>query len=151
MKPLIPLFLLLGLTCLPAGIVAQPMPGRAFEPPEDRKGRLIEELNLSPQQQQQLEAIRQQRRGEIENLKQRKQKLRQEMDQLLSTNAPESSIRAKFTEIQAVKQKIAEVRFEQMLATREVLTPEQRIKFQELAGQRRSFQNRRQPGRNLPQ
>jgi hypothetical protein len=98
---------------------------------------LIQELNLSQQQQQQIETIRQQRRGEIESLKQRMQQLRQEMDQLLSTNAPESSIRAKFTEIQAVKQKIAEVRFEQMLATREVLTPEQRVKFRELASQRR--------------
>jgi protein CpxP len=140
MKRLIAMFLLLGLTALP--VLAQPQPGRRFERLEERKGRLIEELNLSPQQQQQLEAIRQQRRGEIENLKQRMQQLRQEMDQLLSTNAPESSIRAKFTEIQAVKQKMAEVRFEQMLATREILTPEQRVKFRELMSRRRE---RRRP------
>jgi Spy/CpxP family protein refolding chaperone len=148
MKRLIPLFLLVGLTCLPADLLAQPAPGRAFERLEARKGKLIQELNLSQQQQQQIETIRQQRRGEIESLKQRMQQLRQEMDQLLSTNAPESSIRAKFTEIQAVKQKMAEVRFEQMLATREVLTPEQRVKFRELASQR---QNRRRPGGGLAQ
>ncbi len=135
MKRLMAVFLLCGLTALP--VLPQPQPGRGFERLEERKGRLIEELNLSPQQQQQLEAIRQQRRAELENLKQRMKLLRQEMDQLLSSNAPEASLRAKFAEIQAVKQKMAEVRFEQMLATREVLTPEQRVKFQELASQRR--------------
>lgn len=135
MKRLMAVFLLCGLTALP--VVAQPHSGRGFERLEERKGRLIEELNLSPQQQQQLEAIRRQRRAELENLKQRMQQLRQEMDQLLSSNAPEASLRAKFAEIQAVKQKMAEVRFEQMLATREVLTPEQRVKFRELASQRR--------------
>lgn len=150
MKRLIPLFLLMGLTCPPAELMAQPLPRPGFQRLEGRKGKLIQELNLSQQQQQQLEAIRQGQQGEVERLRQDAQRLRQEMDQLLSSNAPTDTLRDKFREIQTLKGRMEELRFEQMLAMREVLTLEQRTKLRELMSQRRPMQNRRQPGGNLP-
>ncbi|MCS6959730.1 MAG: Spy/CpxP family protein refolding chaperone [Pseudanabaenaceae cyanobacterium SKYGB_i_bin29] len=144
MKHLTSLFLLSALTILPLTVSAQPSPPeREFPRWEERRGRLLEELNLTPQQKQQLEVIRQQRQGELADLQQRKQQLRQEMDQLLSSNAPEQQLRAKFQEVQAVKSKMAEIRFEQMLAMRQILTPEQRTKFRELMSQRPPMRPRR--------
>lgn len=137
MKRLIPLFLLAGLTLMPTALEAKPPLKYGFERLEARKGRLIEELNLSFAQQQQLEAIRQQRQLEMQSLKQRVRDLRQEMEQLMASNASQDQLRSKFQQVQALKNQIAEARFEQMLAMREVLTPEQRAKFNELMLQRR--------------
>ncbi|PLS68939.1 MAG: hypothetical protein CV045_05025 [Cyanobacteria bacterium M5B4] len=132
MKRLIPLFLLAGLTFSPATVWARPFPREGMPRLEDRKGRLISELNLSEQQQQQLEAIRQQFRPEVEKLKNKLDQLRQDMRQLNSSNASDQQLRAKFQEIQAVKNDLEELRFEQKLAMRQVLTPEQRVKMANL-------------------
>ncbi len=132
MKRLIPLFLLASLTFTPAAVWARPFPREEMPRLEDRKGRLINELNLSEQQHQQLEAIRQQFRPEVEKLKNQLDQLRQDMRQLNSSNASDQQLRAKFQEIQAVKNDLEELRFEQKLAMRQVLTPEQRVKMANL-------------------
>lgn len=134
MKRFASLFLLSALTILPLTVSAQPsVMERDLPRWEGKRGRLLlEELNLTPQQQQQLDTIRQQRQSQLETLRQRKQQLRQEMDQLLSSNASEQQLWTKFQAIQAIKAEMDEIRFDQMLAMRQILTPEQRTRLREL-------------------
>ncbi|MFN3360657.1 MAG: Spy/CpxP family protein refolding chaperone [Pseudanabaenaceae cyanobacterium] len=137
MKRFASLFLLSALTMLPLTVSADPsVMERGLPRWEEKRGRLLEELNLTPQQKQQLDTIRQQSQSQLETLRQRKRQLRQEMDQLLSSNASEQQLRAKFQEIQAVKAEMDEIRFNQTLAMRQILTPEQRTRWQELMIQR---------------
>jgi Spy/CpxP family protein refolding chaperone len=99
---------------------------------------LMQELNLTQDQQQKLKAIYSQYNNQIS---QRKQALRQatkEFKSLMASNASADQVRTKHREVQGLRQQLEAVSFESMLAMREVLTPAQRSQFAQRMEQRRA-------------
>jgi Spy/CpxP family protein refolding chaperone len=116
-----------------------------------RGERWLQQLNLSPQQQQQLSAIRQKYRGQMEPLRQQLRANQDELRRLMaSDSANAANIRAKHDQIAGLRQQLDQLRFESMLESREILSPEQRQQLAQLMNTRRAkWQNKRQ-GPNTP-
>lgn len=112
--------------------------------PKRGKAQMLQELNLSPEQTQRIEAIQNQYRGQITQRKQAARQAQQELRDLLAGTASADQIRQKYRQVEALKQEVAQVRFDSMLAMREVLTPEQRRQFAERTQNRReNYRNRK--------
>ncbi len=103
-------------------------------------GNLVKELNLSPDQIQQLQKLRAQFNDKTKERRQALRVAKQELTQLLQGNASSDQIRQKRQQVQSLQRQVADTNFENTLAIREILTPEQRVKLQQLIEQRR--QNR---------
>ncbi len=103
-------------------------------------GNLVKELNLSPDQIQRLQQLRQNSQGKTKERRQALRTAKQELTQLLQSNASSDQIRQKRQQVQSLQKEVADSNFENTLAIREILTPEQRVKLQQLLQQRR--QNR---------
>jgi periplasmic protein CpxP/Spy len=103
-------------------------------------GNLVKELNLSPDQIQRLQQVRKNSQGKTKERRQALRTAKQELTQLLQGNASSDQIRQKRQQVQSLQKEVADSNFENTLAIREILTPEQRVKLQQLLQQRR--QNR---------
>lgn len=107
----------------------------------DRAERLIEELDLTAAQVEQIRGIRQ---NAVENMQTLHSDLwaeRETLHDLMAGTATAAELRTQHETIQTLHRQVADQRFENMLAVREVLTPEQRVELSELMEQRR--ENRR--------
>ena len=104
----------------------------------DRAERLIEELNLTEDQINQVRAIREGAQDEMQALHERLRSDREALHGLMAGDATEAELRAQHEEIQTLHREVADKRFETMLATREVLTADQRAELAELMEQRRA-------------
>ncbi|AHB87481.1 hypothetical protein NK55_00460 [Thermosynechococcus sp. NK55a] len=104
-------------------------------------GAKVENLNLTPEQRQNLQAVRQRYQSQIEETRAQLRTTQDELRRLMASNASDEEIRAKHAQVQQLQQKLATLRFESMLATRKILTPEQRQalaeRLQNRQGQRR--------------
>jgi periplasmic protein CpxP/Spy len=101
---------------------------------------LVRELNLSRDQIQRLQQLRKNTQGQNKQRRQALQASRQELAQLIQGNGSSDQIRQKRQQVQSLQREIADTNFENTLAIREILTPEQRVKLQQIVEQRR--QNR---------
>ncbi len=111
--------------------------------PEGGKARLIQELNLTPEQTQQLQAIQNQYQDQVSQRQQAARQARQELLDLMAGTASEAQVREKYRQVETLKQQASQIRFDSMLAMREVLTPEQRRQFAErMENRRENFKNR---------
>ncbi|MFN4066703.1 MAG: Spy/CpxP family protein refolding chaperone [Thermosynechococcus sp.] len=108
-----------------------------------RWGANLENLNLTPEQRQRLQAVRQQYQGQMEQTRNQLRTAKQELRQMMSGNASEDQIRSKHQQVRQLENQLASLRFESMLAMRGILTPQQR---QALATQ---MQQRRQGNRAM--
>lgn len=70
----------------------------------------------------------------------------QELINLLAGNASREQIRSKYNQIRGLRQQLTDAEFENTLAIRDVLTPEQRQKFIELMFKRRRQNSSPAPG-----
>ena len=103
---------------------------RDRQPETNHTVSLAKKLNLTREQQQQIEAIRRRYQENILRKKQELESLQQQLAQMLTGNDKVVEIRAKNQEVISLRQEIDRLRFESILATRETLTLEQRQKFQ---------------------
>ncbi|WP_448532643.1 Spy/CpxP family protein refolding chaperone [Parathermosynechococcus lividus] len=99
--------------------VAQP----AHTPPGYRN---FENLNLTPEQRQQLQAVRQQYQSRMEQTRNQLRTAKEELRQMMSGTASDDQIRAKHQQVRELENQMASLRFESMLAMRSILTPQQR-------------------------
>ncbi|WP_204138824.1 Spy/CpxP family protein refolding chaperone [Halomicronema sp. CCY15110] len=118
----------------------------------DHAEHLIETLDLSEAQVAQIRAIREGDRDTMQALHANLRTERETMHDLMSGTASEAELRAQHAEIQTLHREVADLRFENMLAVRNVLTPEQRTDLSERMEQRREdhqgrFQERRESRR----
>lgn len=93
---------------------------------------LFQQLDLTSEQQQRIKQIHLQYRGQIHKKKAALTKLQQQLSDMMVGTEPVESLRAKNQQLSVLRQQIGALRFESMLATREILTPQQRRKFREL-------------------
>ncbi len=101
---------------------------------------LVQQLNLSRDQIQRLQQLQKNAQGQNKERRQALQVAKQELTQLIQGTGSSDQIRQKRQQVQRLQREIADTNFEQTLAIREILTPEQRVKLQQIAAQRR--QNR---------
>ena len=97
--------------------------------PDRREPEWLKELNLSAAQVQKMRAIRKQYQDTINQGQQSTRQSRHELQTLLAGDATEAQIREKYNQVKVLKQQVADAQFESMLATRNVLNPDQRRKF----------------------
>lgn len=93
---------------------------------------LVQELKLTSAQMEQIKGIRNKYKEPISQRLKTQRQREQELRNLMTSSAPESQIRAKFQQLQAVRQELNSLRFESQLAMRQVLTPDQRSKVTRL-------------------
>ncbi|NJR22634.1 MAG: Spy/CpxP family protein refolding chaperone [Richelia sp. CSU_2_1] len=116
----------------------------------NKQGRLFEQLNLTAEQKQRMQAVRDRYKDQISQRMQAVRQARQELETMMSgTTANASQMRDKHRQIMGLRQQLEEVQFESMMAMREVLTAEQRSRLAQLMQQRRQnvrnrMQNRQQ-------
>lgn len=104
----------------------------------DRMNEILQQLNLTAEQSQQIEAVNQEFRSSYEALKQEMQNNRQEKRASFAIDASTEELRQQHQSFQALQQQLGDNRFEMMLQVREVLTPEQRRQLAELMEQKRN-------------
>lgn len=122
--------------------VAQEMPGRQGQPgmgrmgePGERLLRMADELGLSDAQRSRMQTIFAEAKSGNEPLWQEMQAAREQMHNLMGSGASEAELQAQHGRMQALRQQMSDRHFSMMMAVREVLTPEQRTKFQEMHSQ----------------
>ena len=93
---------------------------------------LFQQLNLTEEQHQQIKQIHRQYKQQIIRKKNTIAKLQQQLSDMMVGNESVEVLRAKNQQLSLLRQEIGTLRFESMLATREILTPQQRQKFREL-------------------
>ncbi|MDF5706573.1 MAG: Spy/CpxP family protein refolding chaperone [Nostoc sp. S4] len=94
-----------------------------------RSGGWIKDLNLTPQQIQQIKQIRTQSKQQMTQKRQAVRQAQQELHDLIAGTASTQQVRDKYNQIKVIKQQLADAQFENTLAIREILNPAQRQKF----------------------
>ena len=95
-------------------------------------GRMLKQLNLSPEQLQKLKTIRDRDPNKMSELVVQSRQANKELRDLLASTESSDVIRAKHTQVQNLQQELQKQHFERMLAMREVLTPQQRSQLNEI-------------------
>lgn len=109
-------------------LIAQEPPGGGHEYGRKPRKDLMKDLNLSSEQQAKIKAIRDQNKQETQGLRDQLKTLHQKM-QSLGVNATDDQLRQHYEQVKNLRQQLADKKFEEMLAIRKILTPEQRAKL----------------------
>ena len=120
--------------------------------PGGKEGGLFDQLNLSADQKQKMQAVRDRYKDQVSQRMQAVRQARQELETMMSgTTANASQMREKHRQIMGLRQQLEEVQFESTLSMREVLTPEQRSQLSQLMQQRRQTAKNRTQNAPKPQ
>jgi Spy/CpxP family protein refolding chaperone len=107
-------------------------------------GRVLKQLNLSPEQLQKLKTIRDRQVPQIRDLAQQSRQANKELRDLLAGTESSDVIRSKHTQVLNLQQELRKQHFERMLAMREILTPQQRSQLNEIMQKHRPNHNKRE-------
>ena len=121
--------------------------------PGHRRGmgpEMLKLLNLSPEQQNELNKLKAETGSGMGKLREEKKKLREKMQAAFLTEGDdnEKELRDLHKEKLALKMKMATARFEKMLAVRRVLDSEQRKTFHKLMREKRQKRRNKRHKRN---
>lgn len=133
------------LLCATTVALFLPLAGSALAEPGNRMGRMFEQLNLSAEQQQRIENIKEQRKASSEGMRQQMRAAMEQMRALQASNASPEQLRQQHQQIQQMRQQMGNQHFETMLEIRQVLTPEQQAQLAEMRPQR-NWQGRGERG-----
>jgi Spy/CpxP family protein refolding chaperone len=109
---------------------------------------VFQQLNLSDAQKAQIKSIRDQYQPQLTSQRKAFQQAQQELRTLMTSNANSTEISEKHRQVMAIKQQLEDLQFQSMLAIREVLTPDQRTKLDELMKQRHQNMKNQGPKKN---
>ncbi len=107
--------------------------------------RFWQKLNLTSEQQQQMQVVKQKYKPEMSSLRGQIQAEREKLATMMQGNQSDSSLRAQHQKIVNLDQQIHNLRFESMLEMRSVLNTQQRQEFAEMMGNRRANHRRGNP------
>lgn len=124
---------LLGALTLPTVAHAQTGPG-GNRPDKTQRW---EQLNLSPEQRQQLSSLREQDKEQMTRLREQIKAAQTQLRQLWTGNASDTELTQQQAQLNTLKQQAQQLRFQQSLKLRAVLTPEQRQQLQQQRSERR--------------
>ena len=112
---------------------------------QQKRPSLLAELNLSPDQVQQIRRINRENQPLLREAQTRLREAKSALDQAIyADNSDETEVRAKLKSVHAAQAEVVKLRSTTEFAVRKVLTPEQLVKFREL---RQRFTERTE---NLP-
>jgi periplasmic protein CpxP/Spy len=125
---------------------AQDGPPHGEGPRDERAGNrrpdLFAELGLSREQHQQLRRMNQERRPQMMEAQRRLREANQNLDiAIYADTLSEGDFQTRLAEFRTAQSTVSRLRFENELAVRKILTPEQLVKFREL---RRRFAEERE-------
>lgn len=112
-------------------IVAQ----RYQDPMGNRMEKIFDQLDLTPQQSEEIDAIIQQSHNENADLKQQLQQTHEQMRSLFDSDASTAQLQQQHQQLQNLRQQLGDRRFNTMLQIREVLTPQQLTQLTQLREQ----------------
>ena len=104
---------------------------------DNSKITLFQQLNLTTNQQKQIEQIHRLYYPKIIQLREQLTAVKEELTAMMASSESATTIRTKHREILNLRQELGELHLETMLATREVLTVEQRQDFADILRSRR--------------
>ncbi len=119
--------------------------------PAGKEGGVFDKLNLSADQKQKIQAVRDQYKGQITQRMEAVRQARQELKTMMAGTASASQIRDKNTQITGLKKQLDDVQLESTLAMREILTPAQRTQLAQLMKQRQEAAKNRMQNSPKPQ
>ncbi|PZO39997.1 MAG: hypothetical protein DCF19_12455 [Pseudanabaena frigida] len=106
--------------------------------PDMPSGKVLKQLNLTPEQLQKLKAVRDRDQTSLRDLAQQSRQANKELRDLLAGTESSDVIRTKHTQVLNLQQELQKQHFERMLAMREILTPQQRSQLNEMMQKNRS-------------
>ncbi len=110
---------------LPQNSVLAKTPGQSGKTTQKNKDGMIEKLNLTADQKTKIESIKTKYKPQMEQKRQALKKAMEEKRALMKNSAPDDQVRAKYKEIQTLRQEKGNLALERKLEIRKVLTPEQ--------------------------
>lgn len=143
------LFLALGFSAAKAQNVSD-VQKQQFDEPE--RPQLLRELGLRPEQVRQIKMINGENREKMREANFRLREARKNLDAAIySNNADAALVETRLREFQNAQAEIAKIRTMTEFAIRQILTPEQLVRFRELREKFVEFrQNRREFRRGMP-
>ncbi len=109
--------------------------GRASE--EQHWQQWMQQLGLTSEQQQKIVSIQSQYKPQLEQAHSALGQAMQQLQQLMVSNsASDAQIQSQHQQVETLQQQLSNTMFEQVLAIRDVLTPQQRVKAAQLLQQR---------------
>lgn len=116
---------------------------------QGRRGQIMEALDLSQEQKNELQSIRNQYQPRIQDKQKTLFEARQSLREMMIDDTASSEVRRQHQQVQTLRQDMSDLRFESMLKMRNVLTPDQREEFAELMQERRRDRGFRRRGRGF--
>jgi periplasmic protein CpxP/Spy len=98
-------------------------------PQQKAKRGWLKDLNLTTEQLKKIQTIRKKSKGDIAQKRQAVQTAKQELEAFMANTAPQEEVRKKYVRLKTLRQELNDAQFENTLAIREVLNPEQRQKY----------------------
>jgi Spy/CpxP family protein refolding chaperone len=98
---------------------------------------LFDELDVTPEQKQEIQEIRDQHRVTLEEHEQKLAEVQRELNQLIASESPKEQIRQKHDQLLRMTEEMRELNLDVMLQLRDILTPQQRARFAEIMQNRR--------------
>jgi Spy/CpxP family protein refolding chaperone len=118
-------------------------PNISREVRESGERRLLEQLNLTSEQQEVITQIQQKYAEQITQSKNTLRAERDKLQEMMTGNESTANIRSQHEKVVNLDRQLHNLRFESMLEMREVLTPEQRQQFASIMDEKRAnFQRR---------
>jgi protein CpxP len=104
----------------------------AANSPDMPSGKVLKQLNLTPEQLQKLKAVRDRDQTQMRELGQKLRQANKELQDLLAGTEGSDVIRAKHKQVMELQQELQNKHFERMLAMRDILTPQQRSQLKDI-------------------
>lgn len=109
------------------------------------RGEFMAKLNLTTEQQQQMQSIRSKYQPQMDSIRQEIRSEREKLRQMMANNTSADNLRSQHNKIASLNQKIGDLRFQSMLEMREVLTPEQRQQWNQMMDEKKAYWQEKKP------
>jgi Spy/CpxP family protein refolding chaperone len=106
--------------------------------PDMLSGKMLKQLNLTPEQLKKLKEVRDRDQDKMRELSQQSRQANKELRDLMAGNESNDALRTKHNQVLQLQQERQKQHFERMLAMREILTPQQRSQLNEMMQKNRN-------------
>lgn len=116
---------------------------------KDHFMQMMKDLNLSEDQKAKLKANKEKNKGKMESLRNQMKTEREKFMELMSNaNSTKPELLAQQNKVSSIQNKIEEIRIDDMITLREILTPEQNAKFQKKMSEMHAKMKEKMQNRN---
>lgn len=102
------------------------------------RGEFMEKLNLTTEQQQQMQSIRTRYQPQMDNIREEMRTEREKLRQMMANNDSSDNLRTQHNKIASLNQRMGDLRFQSMLEMREVLSAEQRQQWNQMMEEKKA-------------